>query len=232
MAGKDFGVVGQMEQAFADALTKQFVIASCHISASDASAKEGVACKDPSLDFGIKADATLGVAWGADHLQRAPTHLDDFAVLQVKVGQIDIDLTFGPESQPHRVTFGLCEVRVHIGMCCHLDMITFLDCIVTKDVVDMTVRIDNHQWLEALAVDESEKSVFLVRCSTAWVDDNAFFGAVVVNDISVFSKGIEDERFEFEHGCFIEPALRQAQGPIKLKSLSLLKRRQYFRGQR
>lgn len=43
-----------------------------------------------------------------------------------------------------------------------------------------------------MAVDEAEELVFGTDCITAWVDDDAFFGVVVVNDVGVFRKGIED----------------------------------------
>jgi len=95
------------------------------------------------------------------------------------------------------------EVAFHIEMCRHWNAVTPFDSSIAKNVVDVTMRIDSHQWLEAVAIDEAKKLVFLIRRTTTWVDDDTFarFG---INDICVFREGVEDKGFEFEHiGVFI-----------------------------
>lgn len=54
-----------------------------------------------------------------------------------------------------------------------------------------------------MAVDEAEEFVFLARIGATWVNDNTFLGVIVVNDVCVFPKGIEDKGFEFEHDFII-----------------------------
>jgi hypothetical protein len=62
-------------------------------------------------------------------------------------------------------------------------------------MVDMTMRFDCHQLLEAMAVYEPEEFIFLACIGAARIDDDTFLGAIVVNDISVFRKGIKDKLF-------------------------------------
>ena len=66
-------------------------------------------------------------------------------------------------------------------------------------MVHVAVRIDGQQRLEAMAVDVTEEFVCLALGGAAGVDDDTFFGTVVVNDISVFRKGIEYEGIKFKH---------------------------------
>ena len=49
-----------------------------------------------------------------------------------------------------------------------------------------------------MAVNEAKKFVFLTRIGAARVDDDTFLGVIVVNDVCVFRKGIEDKGFVFE----------------------------------
>ena len=86
MAREDLRVVGKTEQAFLDARAKLLKTATREVGAPDAAAEERVASEHPTLDFGIEADAALGMAWRADNLQGTLSHLDDFAILQVTVG--------------------------------------------------------------------------------------------------------------------------------------------------
>ena len=69
-----------------------------------------------------------------------------------------------------------------------------------------------------MAIDEAKEFVFLRHIGAAWVDDDAFFFVVIVNDVGIFREGIEDERFELEHNIFFDAALRllrQAQEPAQ-----------------
>ena len=77
-------------------------------------------------------------------------------------------------------------------------------------MVDVAVRVDDHQRLEAMAVDKAKKLVFLSCVGTPWVDDDAIFRIVVVNDVCAFREGIEDEGFEFEHDLSFDAGLRDA----------------------
>ena len=95
----------------------------------------------------------------------------------------------------------------------HWNAITFFHRGVTHDVVNMPMRADDHQRLEAMAVDEAEEFIFLAGIGASRVNDDAFLGIVVVNDVGVFRERIEDELFEFEHDNNFDAALRRAQGP-------------------
>lgn len=90
MAGVDGGVVGEAEKAFLDALAEHLVAAALKVGTAYATAEERIASEDPVLNFGIEADAALGMARGADDLQGAFAHLDDFAVFQVAVGKLTV----------------------------------------------------------------------------------------------------------------------------------------------
>ena len=193
MAGEDGGVVGKAEQALADALAELLVVAASEVGAAYAAAEERVAGEDPALDFGIEAHAATGMAGRANHLQGAVAHLDELSVLQVDVGKRE--LAIGRESEPCAVTLGLHHVLLHVRVCRHLDIVAFLDGGIAYDMVDVAVCADDHQGLEAVAVDEAEKLVFLARRGAARVDDDAFESVFVVNDVSVFREGIEDEGF-------------------------------------
>lgn len=213
MPWENGGVVGQTEQSFANALPKLLVVAACKVGAPNAAAKECVASENPALDFGVKADAASCVSWRANHLQGALPNFDDLSVFQVEVGQIDIGLAFRPESKPNGMAFGLRHVVLHVRMCRHLNIVALLDGGIANDMVDMAVRADNQLRLQLMLVDKAEELVFLSRRGTARVDDDALLGIVVVNDVSVFRKRIEDEGFYFEHNFNLILALRQARGP-------------------
>ena len=90
MTGVYGGVVGQVKKAFFYALSECFKTSAGEIGAPDAAVEERIAGEDPTLDFGVKADATIGMAWRADDFQRALPHFDDFAILQVSVGQLAV----------------------------------------------------------------------------------------------------------------------------------------------
>ena len=113
------------------------------------------------------------------------------------------------------------EIVLHIGMRRHLDAITLFHSSVAHDMVNMPVRVDDHQRLEAMAVDETEKAVLFSRIGTARVNDDAL-KRVVVKHVGVFGEEVEDKGFEFEHNNLFEPALRQAQGPVKIKVVELV----------
>lgn len=195
----DFGVVGQMEQPFFDAIAKRLVAAARQVGAPDAAAEKRVAGEYPAFDFSIKADAAHGVTWRTDDFQGAPPYVDDFAVFQVAVGQVDVNIVLRFETQPCRMALGLNEIVLHVVMRRHRNAITPFHGGIADNMVDMTVRIDDHQRLEAVAVDETKEFVLLAWIGAARVDDDAFFRAVVINDVSFFTERIKDERFEFEH---------------------------------
>ena len=200
VAGIDGGVVGQAEQAFLDAGDEGLVVATGQVGAAYAAAEERVAGEDPAFDFSIEADAAPCVARRANHLQSALPYLDKLAVGKTRVRQVHAGFAFFRKAQPSRVTLGLSVVVVHIGMCGHLDTITALHHIIAHHMVDMAVCVDNHQRIEPVTVDEAEEAVSLVGRGATGIDDKAFFGVVVINDVGVFGKRVENEGFEFEHG--------------------------------
>ena len=199
VAGEDLCVVGQMEQALYYAVAQGFIIASRHIGAADAAAEKRIAGKDPAFDFSIEADAAPCMTRRANHLQGALAHLDKLAVGQTGLGQVQMDIALFPKAQPGRVTFSLDVVIFHIRMCGHFDTVMTLYNIIAHYMVDMAMRVDNHQGLEAVAVDEAEEAVRFVMRGTTGIDDEAFFGVVVIDDVGVFRKRVENEGFEFEH---------------------------------
>ena len=197
MAGVDLGVVGQMEQALDDVGAELLVVAPREVGAANAAAEERVAGEDPPFDFGVEADAAHGMARRADDLQGALSHLDDFAVLKVAVRQLA--LTHKRHSKQLRLLTRTQEVVFHIGMRRHGDAVTLFHCHVAHNMVHVSVRIDGQHRLEAMAVDETEELVCLAISGAARVDDDTFFGTVVVNDIGIFRKGIEYEGIKFKH---------------------------------
>ena len=199
MAGEDGGVVGQAEQALADAFAKLFVVAARKVGAPDAAAEERVAGEDPAFHLGVEAHAATGMAGRANHLQGALPYLDDFAVFQVVVGHLDFSCPFRHYSEPHGVAFGLSEIGLHVGVRRHLYIVVLFDGGIAYDMVDVAMRAN-----EAVAVDEAEELVFLACRGAARVDDDAFEGVFVVNDVGAFREGIEDEGFEFEHGFLFD----------------------------
>ena len=213
MAGEDLCVIGQVEQPFDDVCAKLLVVAARQVGAPDAAAEERVASEDPAFDFGIEADAADGMARCADDLEGALPYFDDFAVLKITVGQVKTAVC--RKSKPGSLLLGMSVVVFHIGMRRHRDAVTLLDRTVADDMVDMAMGADDHQRLEAMAVDETEEFVFLGHIGAAWIDEDAVCGIVVINDIGVFREGIKDKLFEFEHDYNFDAALRRAQGPLE-----------------
>lgn len=197
MAGIDGGVVGQAEQAFFDASDERLKVAARKVGAAYAAAEERVACEDPALNLSIEADTSFSVSGGTDDLQSAFTHLDAFTVFQEAVRQ----LAFAGAKQPeHRgMLLRMEEVVFHIGMSRHGDAVFPLDGGIAKDMVDVAVGVDDHQRLQPMAVDEAEELVLLVWGRAAGINDEALFGVVVINNVGVFGKRVENKGFKFEH---------------------------------
>ena len=186
-----------MEQALDDVGAELLVVAPREVGAANAAAEERVAGEDPPFDFGVEADAAHGMARRADDLQGALSHLDNLAVLKVAVRQLAVDHKRQPEHL--RLLTRTEKVVFHVGMRRHGDAVTLLHCRVAHNMVDVAVRVDNHQRLEAVAVDVAKEFVLLALVRATRVDDDAFLGIVVVNDIGVFREGIENERIKFKH---------------------------------
>ena len=72
MPGIHFGVVGQMEQTFPNALTELFVVASRKIGAADATTKECITSEHPTLNFSVETNTTARMARCADDFEGAP----------------------------------------------------------------------------------------------------------------------------------------------------------------
>ena len=196
MAGVDLGVVGQAEQPLDDAGTKLLVVAAREVGAADAAAEECIPSEDPAFDLGIETNATDGVAWRADDFQGTLPHFDGFSVLQIDVGQFAVARKRHPE---HRGLLSRAEeVVLHVGMRRHFDAVALFHGGIAYNMVDVTMRVDYHQRLEVVAVDKAKEFIFLTCIGAAWVNDDAFEG-VVVKDVGVFAKKIENEGFEFEH---------------------------------
>lgn len=193
VARVDFGIIGQMEQPLNDVRTKLLVVASREVGAPDAAAEERITSEDPTFDFSIEADATHGMAWCADDLKGALPYLNDLTVLQVLIGQLAFTYEGHPE---HRSLLPRTKkVVFHVGMRRHFDAIFLLRSSVTHDMINVAVCIDDHQRLEVMAIDEVEKFIFLACIGAARVNDDAFLGVLVVNDVGVFRKGIKYELF-------------------------------------
>ena len=193
VARVDFGIIGQMEQPLNDVRTKLLVVASREVGAPDAAAEERITSEDPTFDFSIEADATHGMAWCADDLKGALPYLNDLTVLQVLIGQLAFTYEGHPE---HRSLLPRTnKIVFYIGMCRHFDAIFLLRSSVTHDMINVAVCIDDHQRLEVMAIDEVEKFIFLACIGAARVNDDAFLGVLVVNDVGVFRKGIKYELF-------------------------------------
>ena len=216
----NFCIVGQMEQPLDDVGAKLLVVATWEVGAADAAAEERVTREHPTLDFGIETYASHGMAWRADDLEGALPHLDDLAIFQIDIGKVAVTQKRHPKHS--RLLPRTKEVVLHIRMRRHFDTVTLFHRDVTHDMVDMAMRIDSHQRLEVMAVDETEEFVFLACIRAAWVDNDTFLGVVIVNDISVFRKGIEDKLFQFKHSIFFDTAFRQAQGPKVVESVEAL----------
>lgn len=200
VAREDGGVVGQAEEAFPDACAERFVIAALQVGAPNAAIEERVAGEHPAFDFGIEAYAAFGVAGRANHLQGTFPNLDDFVVFQESVGHFASAVE--GHSEEARLPLGAKELVFHALVGRHGNAVSLLDGGIAENMVDMAMRVDGHQRLEPLAVDEAKKLIFLARRGAAGVDDDTFLGRVVVNDIGVFRERIENELFELEHSFF------------------------------
>ena len=197
MTRKDLSVVGQVEKPFNNDGSQLHIAAPGEVGAADALAEKCVTSEDPTFDLGIEADAADSMTRRADDLQGALPHLDDFAVLKVTVRQLAV--AHKRQTEHLRLLTRAEEVVFHVGVRRHGDAIALFHCRIASDMVDMAVRVDDHQRLEVMAVDEAEEFVLFARSGATRVDDNTFFGVVVINDISVFRKGIKYELFEFKH---------------------------------
>ena len=186
-----------MEQPLDNVRTKLLVVATWEVGAADAAAEERVSREHPTLDFGIETYTAHGMAWRADDLEGALPHLDDLAIFQIDIGKVAVTQKRHPKHS--RLLPRTKEVVLHIRMRRHFDTVTLFHRDVTHDMVDMAMRIDSHQRLEAMAVDETEEFVFLACIRATRIDDDTFLGILVIDNISVFRKGIEDKRFELEH---------------------------------
>lgn len=79
------------------------------------------------------------------------------------------------------------------------DAVFPLDGRVADDMVDVAVGVDGHQGFQPVAVDEAEELVFAALRIAARVNDDAFLGGIIIDDISVLREWIKDERFYFKH---------------------------------
>lgn len=159
MTGIDGGVVGQAEEAFLDALAERLVAATGEVGAANAATEERVSGENPTFDFGIEADAPLGVAWGADNFQGAFPYLDDFFVLQVAVGQVEGAV--GRKAEPRGLLSGVGVVALRLRMRRNGDTVTPFDCSIADDMVDVAVSADHHHRFQLMAVDEAKEFVLL-----------------------------------------------------------------------
>ena len=142
MARKDLGVIRQAKQALDDICSELLVTASREIGAADAAAEECVASEDPAFDFGVETDATHGMARRADDLKGTLPYFDDLAVFQVNIGQIAIARK--RETEHRSLLPRTEEVVLYVGMRRHLNAITLFHGIVAHDMVDVTMRVDDH----------------------------------------------------------------------------------------
>ena len=201
MAGIDLGVIRQAEQPLDDAGTKLLVVAAWQVGAPDAAAEKRITSEDPALDFGIETDAADGMTRRADDFKGTLPYLDAFAVFKVAVGHFEVVL--GRHSKPGGLLLGVSIISFHVGMRCHRDAVTLLHGSIADDMIDVSMGADGQKRLEAVAVDEAEEFVLLAWIGTAGVDEDTFFGIVVVNDIGAFREGIKDKFFEFEHILYV-----------------------------
>lgn len=158
VTGIDGGIVGQAEESFLDAPDERLKVAARKVGAAYAAAKEGIARENPAFNLGIKTDAAFSVTWGTNDLQCAFAYLDDFTVLQVVVRQF----AFIVERQSEQTSLLLRtkEVAFHIRMGGYWDVVFTFEGGVAEDVVDVAMGVDDHQWLQPMAVYEAEELVF------------------------------------------------------------------------
>jgi hypothetical protein len=84
-------------------------------------------------------------------------------------------------------------------MCSHLNAITFFHGRIANDMVNMAMCVDGQDRFQSMAVDEAEEFILFACRGTAWIDDDTRFAFLIVNDVCVFRKRVEDELFELEH---------------------------------
>ena len=142
MTRVDGGVVGKAEEAFLDAFAEHLVAAAFKVGAAYAAAEEGITGEDPSLDFGIEADATIRMTRGADDLKGTLTYFNYLAVFQVAVRHFEV--TVGRKSKPGGLLLGAGVVIFHIRMCRHGDAVALFDGGIADDMVDVAVGADSH----------------------------------------------------------------------------------------
>ena len=142
MARKDLGVIRQAKQALDNICSELLVTASRKIGTTDATAEECVASEDPAFDFGVETDATDGMARRANDLKGTLPYFNDFTVLQIDIRQVAVARKRQPE---HGCLLPRTEkVALYVGMRRHLNAITLFHGIFAHDMVDVTMRVDDH----------------------------------------------------------------------------------------
>ena len=172
MTAIDFSVVGKAEQPCTYRLAELLKIASGKVGATHAAAKESVTGEDPALNGSVKAHAAPCMARSADNFKNASPYLNLLIILQIDIRQVNVANRL--KTQPHRLSLGLNNIRMRVGMCRHRNAITTLDGVVANHVIDMTMGINDFQRLQPMTVDKSEKTVFFHGVGASRINNDTF----------------------------------------------------------
>lgn len=197
MARKYRGVVGKGKKPCTNGLAKLFEVATREVGATDAAAEQRVTSEDPALDGCVEANASSGMAWGANHLQNTFANFDFLIIPQILVRKVDV--AHGLHSKPYRLTLGLPKISMRVGMCRHRDAVAMLHGFVPHHMIHMSMGVDHHQRLQLMTVDEAKQTVFFRRGRTSGINDDTFTSFFITDDIGVFTEWVENKRVQFEH---------------------------------
>lgn len=201
MTAINFSIIRQSEQTVSNGLTEFHEVATGKVSPSDTATEKGITGQNPTLNRSVEADTTSSMTRSANHFQNTIAYFNLFIILQVKIGQVYV--TYRLKTQPHRLPFGLNKIRLYIGMRRHRDAIPTLHCIITHHMVDMTMRINDLQRLQLMAVDEAEETIFFDIIGAPWIDNDTLPRCLVPYYIGIFRKMIENKRIQFKHMFYL-----------------------------
>ena len=92
--------------------------------------------------------------------------------------------------------------------------------LVAHRMIHMTMSIDGQDRLQLMAVDEAKELILFSWRGTTGVDDNTL-ASVIINNIGILRKRIENERFDLEHDTMMKGLFVELLGKNSDNSLSL-----------
>lgn len=195
MAGKDDGVVGKGEEFALDAV-EQFgegAIAWVDVGAADATLEKGVAGEDLLVGFAIETAAAGGVSGCRKNAQGKSSDPDGFVGLEEMRHLEAVGDARKAEEGCRTLYLGWEE-----GIGLHgpwLNAVAREHVLIAKLMVEVEVRIEKAADTKLVARDVIIDATALLGSQHASINNDGF-ASIVVEDISIFPKGIIDQETE------------------------------------